>query len=395
MKTHGSIGRGVRRRLCGAPRRGDGRPDKVTVLFNRPLRSLDVAETDAPSPVGIRARGDGRAPKGVWRWMGTSALIFMPDEHLPFATEYVVTVPAGTKALSGETLAAPFEVTFSSALPSIERVSTQEDDHHLAPSSQFEARFNQPVDPREVERAVSLDVGGAKPRRIALHASRPDPGNERLVHLVPASPLPLASDIAVTFDASLRGLEGPLPLGKERSFNFATFGPLHVAQVRCGYKDQTCDAGQTAQIELSNAVSFADVRAHLRISPPVPLAWSTTTEGSTRDTSFEVPAKLLPGHSYRITLGAGVRDEYGQTMARDEGSTVQVRDLDPAVAIGLTGTVLEATSGLPTVGVSSVNLASYTLLIGDARRARGGGVDGRAVVRSASVPSSARPGCPG
>jgi alpha-2-macroglobulin len=339
-------------------------PSEVTVLFNRPLRALDVAETDAPSPVSLRARGDGRVPKGVWRWMGTSALVFVPEEHLPFATEYVVTVPSGTKALSGETLAAAFEVTFTSALPSVEAVSTREDEHHLAPSSQFEARFNQPVDPREVERAVSLDVGGVPPRRIALRASRPAPGNERLVRLVPASPLPLASDLAVTFDASLRGIEGPLSLGKERSFPFGTFGPLHVTQVRCGYKDQTCDAGQTPQVEFSNAVSFSDVRAHLRISPPVPLAWPTTTEGSTRDTSFEVPAKLLPGHSYRITLGAGVRDEYGQTMARDEGGAVQVRDLAPAVAIGLTGTVLEATSGLPTVGVSSVNLASYTLVSG-------------------------------
>jgi uncharacterized protein YfaS (alpha-2-macroglobulin family) len=350
--------------VFAAPRGATVDPTEVTVLFNRPLRSLDVAETDAPSPVSIRARGDGRVPKGVWRWMGTSALVFVPDEHLPFATEYVVAVPAGTKALSGETLATAFEVAFSSALPSIERVSTQEDEHHIAPSSQFEARFNQPVDPREVERAASLDVGGVKPRRIALHASRPDPGNTRLVRLVPASPLPLASDLAVTFDASLRGIEGPLPLGKERSFPFATFGPLHVAQVRCGYKDQTCDAGQTAQVEFSNAVSFADVRAHLRISPPVPLAWPTTTEGSTRDTSFEVPAKLLPGRSYRITLGAGVRDEYGQAMARDEGGAVQVRDLVPGVAIGLTGTVLEATLGLPMVGVSSVNLASYTLVSG-------------------------------
>jgi uncharacterized protein YfaS (alpha-2-macroglobulin family) len=339
-------------------------PTEVTILFNRPLRSLDVAETEAPSPVGIRARGDGRVPKGLWRWMGTSALIFVPDEHLPFATEYVVTVPSGTKALSGETLAAPFEITFTSALPSVESVSTQEDDHHLGPFSQFEARFNQPVDPREVERAASLGVGGAKPRRIALRASRPDPANERLVRLVPASPLPLASDLTVTFDASLHGSDGPLPLGTERSFPFATFGPLHVSQLRCGYKDQTCDAGQTAQVEFSNAVSFADVRAHLRISPPVPLAWPTTIEGSTRDTSFEVPAKLEPGRSYRITLGAGVRDTYGQTMGRDEGGVVQVRDLVPGVAIGLSGTVLEATSGLPTVGVSSVNLPSYTLVTG-------------------------------
>ncbi len=163
---------------------------------------------------------------------------------------------------------------------------------------------------------------------------------------------------------------GPLPLRKGALVPLRDVRPpLHVVagSLRIQGPDLR-DAGQTsADRALERRLGFADCRsAHLPHFAASCAARLVDHDGrlQTRDTSFEVPAKLLPGHSYRITLGAGVRDEYGQTMARDEGSTVQVRDLDPAVAIGLTGTVLEATSGLPTVGVSSVNLASYTLLSG-------------------------------
>ncbi len=366
--------------VFAAPRGETVDPSEVTILFNRPLRSLDTAETDAASPATLRVRGGG-PPTGSWRWMGTSALIFAPAPRLPFATEYALTVPAGTKALSGETLGTTFEVTFSTALPSVERVTAVEDERHLAPSSQFDARFNQPVDPREVERTAFLVVRGGIQRRIALHASRPDPHNERLVHLVPAAPLPLASEVTLTFSASLHGTDGPLPLGTERTFAFATYGPLHVTQIRCGREDQSCEAGEQPELELSNEVSYADVRSHLRISPPVALAWPTEMEGSTRDTSFTVPAKLQPGRAYRITLAAGARDAYGQALARSEGASVQVKDLSPNVAIGLSGTVLEAGPHLPTVPVSSVNLASYTLVTGAldehgvAALTRRGGVD--------------------
>jgi alpha-2-macroglobulin len=350
--------------VFAAPRGKTVDPTEVTLLFSRPLVGLDVAESSALAPATIVARGTGKAPEGAWRWMGASALIFVPGNRLPLATDYVVTVPAGTRALSGETMGQPFEFAFSTATPTVENVTTREDARHLSSSSAFEARFNQPMDPREVERACSIELGGASPRRIALRATRPDPKNERLVRLAPAAPLPLASDVTVTFDESLRGTDGPLPLGQPKSFRFATFGPLHVTEARCGWRDGPCDPGDSLRVELSNAVSLGDLRAHLRILPPVRIEWPAGTDATTRETMFFVQAHLEPGRTYKVTVRAGVRDEYGQTLARDETHGVSVGDLPPGVAIGLQGTVLEVGLRLPTVFVASVNLGGYSLATG-------------------------------
>ncbi|HEY6462736.1 MAG TPA: Ig-like domain-containing protein, partial [Polyangiaceae bacterium] len=96
--------------VFGAPR-GDTRgPSEVSLVFNRPMRPLEIQGEESDPPARIAVRGTGAIPKGSWRWMGTSALVFAPETHLPNATEYVVTVPAGTRDLAGEALAAPFEM---------------------------------------------------------------------------------------------------------------------------------------------------------------------------------------------------------------------------------------------------------------------------------------------
>jgi len=83
-------------------------PSEITVVFNRPMRPLELADGDAAamapgsaaSMASVEVEGKA-ALKGAWRWMGTSALLFAPEEPLPRATSFKVTVPAGTRALDG------------------------------------------------------------------------------------------------------------------------------------------------------------------------------------------------------------------------------------------------------------------------------------------------------
>jgi hypothetical protein len=54
------------------------------------------------------------AVAGNWRWIDTRVASFTATEpRLPQATDFTVTVPAGTQALSGATLAAETKATFS------------------------------------------------------------------------------------------------------------------------------------------------------------------------------------------------------------------------------------------------------------------------------------------
>src|SRR5260221_3380442 len=71
-------------------------PSEVTIVFNRPMRPLELADgaspappergqhqTEESSPPASIVNGAKETPKGAWRWMGTSALIFAPDPRLP------------------------------------------------------------------------------------------------------------------------------------------------------------------------------------------------------------------------------------------------------------------------------------------------------------------------
>jgi uncharacterized protein YfaS (alpha-2-macroglobulin family) len=337
----------------------------VTLVFNRPMRALEAAEDGGPpAPARIVVRGTDRAPAGAWRWMGSRALVFAPEKVLPAATEFAVSVPAGTRALSGETLAAEYTLHFATPRPRVETLDPSGDEH-LVPSQVFEARFNQPVDLREVERAATISLrpaGGpaGATTAVALRASRPDPGNPRLVKLAPARPLPLASAVTLSFDASLHGTEGPLPSGTPWSTEMQTYGPLRVVSAGCG--GTTCAAGESIDIGLSNDIALSDLRRHVTISPPVALGWGSFAENAT-GSGFWMSARLQPGRSYALTVTAGLRDRYGQTMARDFTKTIDVRDIDPRVAIGLNGDVLEAALPPATrvVPISSVNQPSYLL----------------------------------
>jgi uncharacterized protein YfaS (alpha-2-macroglobulin family) len=365
--------------VFAAPRGETRGASEVTVVFNRPVHALEVAGDEAAPPVRIAVAGTEQAPRGGWRWMGTSAAVFSPEsarspesglEHpaprLPSATEYHVTVPAGTRALSGEALAQPYAWSFSTSRPRVERLEPSEGDQ-LVPGQTFDARFDQAVDVREVERATTLTLGEGKgARRMALHATRPDPGNAKLVKLAPASPLPLATRVELAFDPSLHGIEGPLPMNEARAFPMATYGPLAVKDVHCWESNpHRCRPGASFQVDLSNRVSLAELRAHVRITPAANVEWPSDPTGTWVQQGFSVPATLRAGGTYHVTITAGLRDDHGQTLARDFDVALGISDLDPSVVVGLSGTVIEASSARGrSVPVVAVNTASYSLATG-------------------------------
>ena len=298
--------------VFSAPRGETRGASEVTIVFNRPMRALDLHGEESASPARIAVRGSGATPKGRWQWMGTSALVFVPEPRLPDATEYVVTVPAGTRSLGGEPLAEGFEQSFSTPRPRIERVTPEDGDHQLLPATAFEVRFDQPVDPRDVEQAATLTVGEGKGRpararaRLATRLREPEartPGRAR-------------GALAARLEgiARVRGVTSRHggSVADERAahrFSMATYGPLG-ARVHC-WNDQTahCRPGVSFSVDTTNRVSFAELRSHLRISPPAEIAWSKTRADDTLEDSFSVPAVLRAGTRYVVSLAPGMKDE--------------------------------------------------------------------------------------
>ena len=86
----------------------------LNVTFNQPMVPLTTVEALAAAevPVTISPELPGR-----WQWVSTKTLRFYADSEtaarLPMATEFTVTIPAGTTSATGNQLATAVSWTFN------------------------------------------------------------------------------------------------------------------------------------------------------------------------------------------------------------------------------------------------------------------------------------------
>ncbi len=314
----------------------------VTVLFNHAVHDPNRPDTDGLPATHVSTE-EGTPVAGTWRWVGTHGLLFTPDVALAGSTRFTVTVGAGARSLDGEVLAADYHFGFSTPRPSIVRTRPEEGAVDVRPDAIFQVEFNEPMDPVEVERAARLVArtqADGPGRPIAVRASHPLSGPKRDANivLVPVSPLPLDGAISLVLDEGMHG-QGPLGTSSARTLAFRTYGPIRLADVRCPRATgPRCQAHRDFTIVLTNAVDPAEFKAHLR-APGLPVR-----KASSGDVASGPKKSLKPslehridadpefGKRYHLTLTAGMRDVFGQPLARD--LTVDVDTEAPFVAAG-------------------------------------------------------------
>ena len=346
--------------VFGSPKGQTTSPAEISLVFNRPMRPLELAGDEAAAPAILKPAAPGR-----WSWVGTSGLTFIPQDHLPRATEFAVEVPAGTRALDGSALAAPYRLTFRTERPKVARVEPGSGQDDLAPDARFELRFNQPVTDAEIVRSVAIDTG-VRRERVAFDVRRPDPKNEALAELALRAPLPLDSEIQLTVAEGLRGREGPLPAGAEQRFEYRTYGPLRVDRVECDNDTPRgrCAADGGVTILFTNPVRLGDAKRAISIEPRVLVRWPTWLDDDDTTSHLSIEGRFSPGRSYRLKVSAaGLKDKYGQPLAGAFSAPLVMDDLWPQAKIGLTGSVLEPTLQRD-VPVASINVRELELAVG-------------------------------
>ncbi len=345
--------------VFAAPKGQTVDPSEITVVWNRPMRPLELAGQETQPPVVLKPDVPGR-----WSWVGTSGLQFIPAGHLPRATEFTAEIPAGTRALDGETMDKPFVLRFATARPHVESASASPGANDaLEPRAKLELRFNQPVEEAEVARVVTFTAEGAKgSAAIPFDARYPDPKNPQLVELVPKAPLPLDTAFKLVADASLRGKEGPLPAGEPQSFAFHTYGPLVVKSIDCNHDGPRgqCVGTGGFWISLSSSVKLADLKKALRIEPAVKVHWSSWLSDDQPVDGVSIAARFAPGHTYRVSV-ASLKDVHGQALAKPFSQAISFDDLWPDATIAVKGTFVEPAHRRP-IPVDSVNVGDLELV---------------------------------
>ncbi len=353
-------------------------PSEITVLFSKPMRPLDLAGSEVPFP------GHVEPPvKGQWQWVGTRAATFIPARpdsaktpdadgggsfKLLGATSYRVTIPKGTKALDGDPLAEDFVFTFSTERPKVVTSEPWNKFDHLEPSSTFNLYFNQPIKDAEILRAISLSAAG-KP--IGFTIERKDPENPKRVHLTPKTALPLASDVLLAVDASLKGEEGPLPMGTAQTYTFRTFGPLEVQGISCNNADgphNECDPSSGITVTFSNSVTFKELKRAISIEPAVKLRWPSYYTDDETLGSVYLSGNFKAAQKYTIRVSGPLTDQYKQALSKPFSSAIKFDDFWPVARIGMSDGIFEAatTKKDPVIaGMNADDLEIVTAKLGE------------------------------
>src|ERR1044072_4361788 len=117
---------------------------ELSVTFSQPMIELSSQEEAAANvPVKLNPQ-----PPGKWRWLGTKTLMFRPDGRFPMATTYAVSVPAGTRAANGKTLATGKSWSFTTPSLSVKSSYPSKDSTQPRDALMF-IEFDQRIDRSE------------------------------------------------------------------------------------------------------------------------------------------------------------------------------------------------------------------------------------------------------
>lgn len=307
---------------------------EVSVVFDRPVRPLELAG-DGPAPFRITP-----SLPGSFRWVGSRAAVFTPEKRLPLATHFDVEVAAGLAALDGTKLAEARTFAFETRRPQLVSATPGEHDRGVPLDTALQVELDQLVTPDALRAAAKLEM--TTPRSttsIPFEVTR-DPKRARVLWLRPRRLLSPASAVTLTLAASLRGTEGPLAAGEERSVTFHTYDPLRLNELSCARERETgpCDATSSVSLLFNNSIKPRSLASRLRVTPDVGAKLSAEQVESDATTSYlELPGRFQAGQSYQLQIEPGVVDEFGQTLQKPVTLTFGFADHHPQVDIGAVG----------------------------------------------------------
>jgi uncharacterized protein YfaS (alpha-2-macroglobulin family) len=300
----------------GAPRGEIPVGAEVTVTFSQamvPLSSVSAVEAQAV-PVRLSPQ-----PAGRWRWLDVRTLVFTPLGRMPAATEYTVTIPAGTRSATGGTLGQAVSWTF--ATPPLVATGGLPYGTGIRRDPLILVQFDQRIDRAALAQRIRLrGAGQAIAVRQATAAEiAADPDGRSLsqradsatwIALKPVQPLPYDADVRVVIPAGTPSGEGPRPTAEEQAWSFRTYGPLRVENATCG---EPCRPGMTFNVEFTNPLDTAGFTpAWVRVEPAIP-----GMRVGMYDRMLIIGGNTQPNTRYTLTVSARVRDAFGQTLAAE------------------------------------------------------------------------------
>ncbi|HVS20309.1 MAG TPA: Ig-like domain-containing protein, partial [Pyrinomonadaceae bacterium] len=335
----------------------------LSVTFSQPMVAVSSQEEAAENvPVKVSPQ-----PPGKWHWIGTKTLLFEPDVRFPMATNYSITVPAGTKSVNGGSLGGAKTWTFTTPPTTVKnfyptRASVQRRDTLMF------AEFDQRIDPAAVLRNIRVEAGRIhvsvrlatreeieKDDEVRQQVKRAEKDRWLAFRSIdssgnPQNALPADANINVSVLAGTPSAEGPRLTTEAQSFPFLTFGPLRVTKHECGY-NRSCTPDDNWSVEFSNPLDasvFQD--SQIKVEPQVE-GLKTSIYNNQLYISGTKPGRT----TYRVTLDSSIKDKFGQTLGASAPVGFAVGATPPAIFSAGGSLIVLDPAGPASVPVYTIN----------------------------------------
>jgi hypothetical protein len=283
----------------------------ITVMFNRPVVPLsDIADqAGLPSPLTLDPSIEGQG-----EWLNTSIYVFRPSQPLLGGVKYTGTIKAGLQDTTGGILNEDFVWFFTAAAPVVVTTNPGFGQGNVSLTQPISVTFNQPMDHASTEAAFAVAAGGQK----AAGAFRWSPDSREL-GFVPQG-LGLAAEYELTVDTTARVANGSAALSQPWRSTFTTVPPPAVVSTDPANGAQNASIYSGFRVVFASPMDVKTLDANIQI---LPAPTQVYTFWNDYDFSYYIGWTLKPSTDYQVTIGAGMRDPYGNAIA--EGRTVSFR----------------------------------------------------------------------
>ncbi|MCD4673235.1 MAG: hypothetical protein K8R77_11280 [Anaerolineaceae bacterium] len=334
----------------------------INITFNQPMAALgtlaQLAEQDVPVQIEP-------ALEGTWRWLGTKTLNFQYDsdliDRLPMATEFRVTVPAGTTSATGGVLAESVSWTFNTPAPILTSYHPSYGPQPLEPV--LFAAFDQRINPPAVLETIRVLVNG-EPYSIRLATADEIKADSRVKYLSENTSedrwlafktdkiLPKDADIQVLIGPETPSAEGALVTTQTQSFSFETYPPLRIEEYGCSWYGDNCPPLTPFYIRFNNPIdSEKFIDSMISIDPDLAGA-VLSVSGNT----LTIQGASEGRTTYRVTVDEAITDIFGQQFGKDETLKIKVGKAEP-VLIGPQRTLvtIDPAAAKPELSLYTIN----------------------------------------
>ncbi|WP_309717003.1 alpha-2-macroglobulin family protein [Armatimonas sp.] len=331
--------------------------DRVSLTFSQPMVAV-TGQEDAAARVPVTLSPE---VPGKWRWLGTQTLIFDAGsgKRLPMATEFSVSLPAGTKSVTGGVLERAQNFTFKT--PAVRLLSYGPYNGSVGQRRDplIWLSFDQKIDPDAVLKTVRV-LAGDKPvsvqrasqselEKAVGKSETPEPW----LALKPVGMLPGDTQITVQVGPGTPSAEGTRVTESAQSFWFRTYGPLKLIE-QSPKRDQSVPPSAGWSLRFTNPLDVEVFDpAWVTVSPATP-GLQITTSGE----YLQLYGLKKARTTYKVTVSPKLKDSYGQNLEGMEPAVFTVGAAEQQLSGPSQILLVPDPAAAPRTVFSSVNVPS-------------------------------------